>query len=367
VPLDLSNVVAIAVGPVSYHSLALKSDGTVVGWGNNDYGQITIPPGLSGVVGIAAGLGHNLAIKAGGTVVTWGRNGDGESAVPAGLNNVFAVAAGLGNSLALKSDGTVVAWGSVNGLNIVPAGLRDVTAVSAGNGYNLALKRDGTVVGWGYGTPNEQATAPAGLSNVIAIAAGTYYSAALVSVPAPTSGCVLDCPTNMVVCADPEGCGAMVRFAPAAAGCDGLTIVSTPPPGSFFPLGTTTVLCAAVDAFGQVSNLCSFHITVRDCQAPAIHSITAAPANLWPPNNKMRPVTLTVSATDNCHIARTKITSVSSSEAGSADWEITGDLTLNLRAQRLGTGTGRVYTVVIECTDDSGNASTSAVHITVPH
>lgn len=51
------------------HSLALKSDGTVVGWGNGSGG--TIPPGLESVVSIAAG-DHSLALKSDGTVVAWG-------------------------------------------------------------------------------------------------------------------------------------------------------------------------------------------------------------------------------------------------------------------------------------------------------
>ena len=44
---------AIAAGDI--HSLALKADGTVVGWGYNGYGQTTIPAGLTNVVAIAAG------------------------------------------------------------------------------------------------------------------------------------------------------------------------------------------------------------------------------------------------------------------------------------------------------------------------
>ena len=75
-------------------SLALKADGTVVGWGDNTYGQTTIPAGLSNVVAIAAGYYHSLALKADGTVVGWGRNTRGQTTIPAGLTNVVAIAAG---------------------------------------------------------------------------------------------------------------------------------------------------------------------------------------------------------------------------------------------------------------------------------
>jgi hypothetical protein len=49
------------------------------------------------------------------------------------------------------------------------------------------------------------------------------------------------------------------------------------------------------------------------------------------------------------------------------DWEITGDLTLNLRSERSGQGDGRVYTVDILCTDASVNPATTIVTVAVPH
>lgn len=39
-------------------------------------------------------------------------------------------------------------------------------------------------------------------------------------------------------------------------------IVCTPPSGSFFPIGTTTVTCTATDASGNQST-CAFPVTVR--------------------------------------------------------------------------------------------------------
>jgi len=83
--------VAIAAG--AYHSVVLKSDGTVFAWGNNNWGQTNVPAGLSSVVAIAAGGYHSLALKADGTVVAWGFNGWGQTNVPAGLSNVVAIAA----------------------------------------------------------------------------------------------------------------------------------------------------------------------------------------------------------------------------------------------------------------------------------
>ena len=49
------------------------------------------------------------------------------------------------------------------------------------------------------------------------------------------------------------------------------------------------------------------------------------------------------------------------------DWVISGNLTLNLRAEQLGTGAGRIYTVTAACTDKSGNTATKATTVRVPH
>ena len=183
VPVGLTNASAIAAG--GRHSLALKNDGTVVGWGSNNWGQIAIPAGLTNVSAIAAGEYHSLALKNDGTVVGWGLNQFGEITIPAGLTNVSAIAAGENYSLALKQNGTVIGWGInyYNQLNI-PADLINVSAIAVGIAHNLALKGDGTVAGWGYryaGDPYHggQVTIPDGLTNVSAIAAGYYHSLAL--------------------------------------------------------------------------------------------------------------------------------------------------------------------------------------------
>jgi alpha-tubulin suppressor-like RCC1 family protein len=123
--------------------LALKSDGTVVGWGDNSYGQTNIPSGLSGVALIAAGYGYSLAVKSNGTFVAWGLDNYGlVTTVPVGLSNVTAVAVTYTHGLALKSDGTVVGWGyNGYGQTNVPAGLTGVSAIAAQNSQSLALKR----------------------------------------------------------------------------------------------------------------------------------------------------------------------------------------------------------------------------------
>jgi hypothetical protein len=91
-PTDLVNVVAISAGCA--HSAALKSDGTVVCWGDNTYGQSVPPSNLSNVVSVSAGGYHTAALKSDGTIVAWGGNTYGQSTLPAGLKQVVAVSAG---------------------------------------------------------------------------------------------------------------------------------------------------------------------------------------------------------------------------------------------------------------------------------
>ncbi len=175
----MTNAITVAAG--DRHSIALTSDGTIVGWGYNGHGQITPPAGLTDVVAIDACGNYNLALNSDGTVVAWGSNTTGQTDVPVGLTNVVAIAAGRFHALALKSDGTVVGWGlNANGQATAPAGLTNVIAIAAGSSHSLVLKSDGTVVAWGYNFSG-QANVPSGLSNVIAITAGSNHSVAAYS------------------------------------------------------------------------------------------------------------------------------------------------------------------------------------------
>jgi alpha-tubulin suppressor-like RCC1 family protein len=186
VPANLSAVTAIAAG--GYHSLALRSNGTVVAWGYNSSNQTNVPSTLTNATAVAAGLFISMALRSNGTVAVWGNSLYSQTTVPASASNVAAIASGWYHCLALRSNGTVVAWGAGTsqalppnyGQSSVPNNLTNVTAIAAGAYHSLALRTNGTVVAWGSNAFG-QTNVPLGLSNVIAIAAGGSNSVALKS------------------------------------------------------------------------------------------------------------------------------------------------------------------------------------------
>jgi alpha-tubulin suppressor-like RCC1 family protein len=145
----LTNVVAVSAGGT--HALALRGDGAVVAWGQNEFGQTSVPAGLNDATAVAAGWAHSLALRKNGTVVEWGDNREGCGPAPPGLSNVVAISAGGGHSLALKRDGTLVSWGDNRFYRSARTTLSNVVAIAAGahySGRDLAIKSDGTVVEW---------------------------------------------------------------------------------------------------------------------------------------------------------------------------------------------------------------------------
>ncbi|MDB6025989.1 MAG: hypothetical protein JWM68_2212, partial [Verrucomicrobiales bacterium] len=174
VPASATDIIAIAAGGTN--SLVLRSNGTVVEWGDNTSGQTNIPPGLSNVVAISVGDFHSLALRQDGTVVSWGSNASGQTNVPASATNIIAIAAGGAHSLALRSNGTLIAWGTnVGGPTNIPATATNVMAIAAAGNHNIILRKDGSTLTWGNSTlaffPN---------TNIVAVGtggfSGSYYS-----------------------------------------------------------------------------------------------------------------------------------------------------------------------------------------------
>jgi hypothetical protein len=127
-------------------------------------------------------------------------------------------------------------------------------------------------------------------------------------------------------------------------------------------------------------NTGSASYTIRVDKAPPTLTVTLTPAILWPPNHKMVDITATVTATDAlAGIRNWVLQSVVSNEPdnGLGDGDTandiqvaalgTADLTFQLRAERAGSGEGRVYTVTYTATDLAGNSTSVSATVSVPH
>lgn len=223
----LSDVKMVAGASGHYHSFAVRSDGTVWGWGSNSHGQLgsggkdreyvekPIPvAGIDAVEAVSAGVFHALALRTDRSVWSWGQNwygqlGDGttaqrsEPAMVSGMTDVLEVAAGFFHSMALKADGTVWRWGGfgdstpafpILNESLAPVrldALAHIAFIAAGGSHGVALQDDGSVWTWGYnnegqlgdgtvmnGSSPEPRKVP-GLTNVAAIAAGGAFTLAL--------------------------------------------------------------------------------------------------------------------------------------------------------------------------------------------
>jgi probable HAF family extracellular repeat protein len=150
--------------------------------------------------------------------------------------------------------------------------------------------------------------------------------------------------------------------------CPGVTVTrSGVPANNSFPVGTATVTYTAKDAAGNTATATQV-VTVVDNTLASITNVSANPSTLWPPNHKMVAVTVNYTSTDNCGQPTCQISSVTCNEPiSSSDYIIVDAHHVKLSADRLGSGNGRIYTITIICTDASGNSSSQAVTVTVPH
>lgn len=112
---------------------------------------------------------------------------------------------------------------------------------------------------------------------------------------------VVQCSSNLVVNCEPNRCDAVVTFATSVTdNCAAMSMSCTPPSGSRFALGTTSVSCMATDAAGNIGT-CAFTVRVRDLQNPVVQ----CPSNIIVSTTAGRcdaTVTFSASATDNCGI-----------------------------------------------------------------
>lgn len=97
---------------------------------------------------VSAGSSHTVGVKSDGTVVATGKNNYGRCDVD-DWTDIVAVSAGASHTVGLKSDGTVIATGSDYNCRCDVDDWADIVAVSAGKDYTVGLRSDGTAVAVG--------------------------------------------------------------------------------------------------------------------------------------------------------------------------------------------------------------------------
>jgi alpha-tubulin suppressor-like RCC1 family protein len=213
------------------HSIALRRDGTVFGWGDNYTGDLAVSSskvrygdsrralnGFRGARAVAAGDGTTYAVMWDRTVKAVGSNldyalgtddyrfnvsGSGRTNRVRGVQHATAVAAGSTHALALRKDGTVVQWGAnyfrLDGTSsdrlakaVRVQGISKVKAIASANYTSFALRKDGTVWAWGSNQNGELGTGDVSsptrvghairvgqLAHIVAISAGGTHALAL--------------------------------------------------------------------------------------------------------------------------------------------------------------------------------------------
>jgi hypothetical protein len=168
VPAFLSPNFVAAGGDVT---CAITND-IVSCWGDPSHGQLLVPFGLLNPIQLAVGAAHVCALTADGTVHCWGDNAYGQLSAPR-LDNVRAIAAGARHSCALTDRG-VTCWGDNSQSQLAVPTLQAPLQLAVGAFHNCVIDA-GKVVCWGGKTSALLAGIPQ-VSGPTAIAAGADHS-----------------------------------------------------------------------------------------------------------------------------------------------------------------------------------------------
>ena len=220
-------------------------------------------------------------------------------------------------------------------------------------GSNFAVYSDGVA-------PSTTAAAAPGAN-----ASGWNNTSVTVSLDATdlASG-ILDTPIGWVDQLQYSLAGAQTSDPQIALGHTASFGISTP--------GVTTVTYFATDAAGNEE--AAKTLTVRlDGSAPAINGLPSSGCSLWPPNHKMHQVAVVSAADTLSGVASLQVTATSSEPSDPSDPDVvvtpdgSGGFVVELRAERLGSGSGRLYTLAATAKDLAENVRTVTATCAVAH
>jgi photosystem II stability/assembly factor-like uncharacterized protein len=216
---------------------------------------------------------------------------------------------------------------------------------------------------WRVGYDNGTSPAGGGLRiDTISINTVTYICC---------GACVITCPDNITQSNTTGQCGAVVTYPTISYVGNCGTVTASPASGSFFPVGTTTVVVKGTRLDGTFDS-CSFTVTINDTERPVV-TCNVSTTTLWPANHELINVGLSASATDNCPgtVISVAVFGDEDDEEQTGDGNYSPDAkdiglgTLRLRAERKGNGDGRVYLIIVTATDASGHVSRCCRTVTV--
>ena len=149
---------------------AVRTDGSLACWGNNQFGQTRAPRGRFEQVGV--GSEFVCGLRTSGALVCWG------SVPSVGLppsGRFVHLSVGESDACAVRADRTAVCWGLNNsGEDAVPA--ESFREVSVGSDSGCAIRSDGSMACWGGDTDG---VPPAGTFVHVSVAASGTYACAI--------------------------------------------------------------------------------------------------------------------------------------------------------------------------------------------
>jgi alpha-tubulin suppressor-like RCC1 family protein len=184
---SISGVSAVAAG--NDHVLTLGANGRVSAWGdNNTFGQLNVPAAaLSDVVAIAAYQYRNLALKSDGSLVQWGQVSTAQAAIPAAATDLVAIDLHANSNFGLVRSGAVIAWGNTSSSidNPPPEAASGIVAIKTGPRHIVALKADGSLIAWGQNSSSQTAVSPSGFAPLFTPPLREYFVTATRATPSP--------------------------------------------------------------------------------------------------------------------------------------------------------------------------------------
>lgn len=350
-PTGMRDVIAVAAG--SNHVLALRNDGSVVGWTANGSFATLPPADLEGVIGVEARGQTSVLRFKDGRVVIYGS--DRLSPPPAGETGLTEVQVGGSYALASRADGSLFGWGSASyNLTTIPSTAFPLIAFDANDSLAVAAKTDGTVVAWG--ATDGRATVPSGLGKVFEVAAGPGMGFALRHAGDDVAPAIATQPSALAV-----GAGGVAIFRVEATGTERL-IYQWRRNGAPLSTGGTGATLSLANV--QAADAGAYDVVVTNHVGSMVSQAAELSVGQPPSLTTVPPARVVVNAGAPLELS---VTATSSDIPLSYQWKknnrpITGATAATLTLASLAAGEGGAFTVEVRDSVGRVTRHTSFVH-----